>query len=102
MRFAFVAAVFVYMYIGYKQGQGPLMPWADSRSLVIGLTVTDAIMVALVPLLTMRMVGLPKLVLKLAVYEAGAVFGLVLSFLTHDPHYAVLFGLPALVLLLLA
>lgn len=38
---------------------------------------------------------------QMAVYEAGALMGLVLTLLTHDPIYTAYFGVPAFILILL-
>jgi F0F1-type ATP synthase membrane subunit c/vacuolar-type H+-ATPase subunit K len=45
--------------------------------------------------------GRQRFVLAAALIEAGAVYGLILSLLTRDSRYAIAFGVPALVLLIL-
>jgi hypothetical protein len=45
--------------------------------------------------------GFVRFVVGLALIESGAIFGLVLSFLTHDARYAIVFAAPAVLLMLL-
>jgi hypothetical protein len=41
----------------------------------------------------------PARILRFAIFESGAIFGLILSFMTHTVSYSVYFGVPAILLL---
>jgi F0F1-type ATP synthase membrane subunit c/vacuolar-type H+-ATPase subunit K len=44
--------------------------------------------------------GLVRFIIGLALIESGAIFGLVLSFLTRDARYAIVFAAPAVLLMI--
>ena len=106
LKFAFVASAFIYMFVAWIVSRGPAVPSAEalalSQKMAYVLTGVYMLTVALSPLLLSRQ---PKgsngrMILALGLYESGAIYGFMLSHLSHNPNYAYSFGGAAAVLMM--
>ena len=113
LKFAFLAAIPLYALCAFlvtKNHTAPLAGSGDVNLLAAVLAIVCAVSFVLAPIVASRVGGnLPpeqasnsRFIVRAAIYEAGAIYGLVLSFMSRDPMYSVYFGIPAFLLILLA
>ena len=111
LKLGFMSAVPLYCAVAYLVAQHNKEAAGDVHLLLPIFAVLFALQVLIAPLLARSAtgnlpVGSPQratttFVLRAFFYEAGAIYGLVLSFISHDFKYSLCFGIPALLLLLL-
>jgi hypothetical protein len=101
VKFAFMAAVVIYIILTKVMvftGRA-----GDVHIFSIVLTVVYVLILLASPIIE-RMQSLPlqQFMIRMACRETGAIFGLVLTFISHDPKYVLYFGIPAFLLLAIA
>lgn len=110
VRIAFMTAPFLYATVAWLVGQNqpePTMDPAQIRLFFVVLAAAYLLVVLLEPLITgpsMRRYGRYEkntMIVRLAIYESGAIFGLLLTFLSRDMKYVLGFGLAAICFMLL-
>lgn len=110
VKFAFMNAIVLYALVAYFVCQqqplaGEPQTW---QSLIYALMGVYALLALLIePIISARMTqqrgGYTKeaMIVKLAIFESGAIFGLLLTFLTHNMSFVCGFGLVAFILMAL-
>ena len=121
LRMAFVLSMLLYplvasLALGPPKWQAPWLPSDQDKAtlvLVLGIVaLVDAVAGWLVGSLRQpprflgaaqgpAAAGFVRFIIALAMIESGAILGLVLSFITRDPRYAIVFATPAVLLTLL-
>lgn len=109
LKWTFLSSILFYGLIGYlmssQTAEASTLPEQTRQTLTIALAAVFAMQALFAMLVLPRVMGANArglYVVRLTVYEAGAIMGLVLAFLTHDPAYTLYFGAPAFLLILLA
>ncbi len=97
-------SIVLYVAIGFLLGGGEAsFPPATAHTLTLalgGVFVLQALFALLVlPRLMSNRASLS--LVRIAVYESGAIMGLVLTLLTHNPMFTLYFGVPAFLLIAL-
>ena len=100
-KFAFAMATLLYMGVVHVMTFKGNANDVQTFSKILAAVYVVILLVSPV-LERMQSQALPALMIRLACRETGAIFGLVLSMISHDPNYAVYFGVPALLLILIA
>ena len=109
LKLAMMASVVIFCGVGWflcqQQPGGPTSPPETITMLAKilgGVAVMQALMMA--PILTRSLIqrqGYTRgvMLIKLAFYESGALYGLILTILSHDIHYLMYFAAPAMILM---
>lgn len=105
-----MAAVPIYATVAWlvcqNHSESSLEP-AQIRMLFVALAAVYFLLVVIEPMITgptMRRFGRYEkntMILRLGIYESGAVFGLFLTFVSYDLKYVLGFGMAAIILILL-
>ena len=106
IKVAFIGSACIYVVVAwFLAGQAPAGP---APTLDIGLMTTIlgavyALTVVVAPLIVRRFPpgSNSQMLVALALYESGALYGLLLSILSHQVQYALYFGTASVVLMLL-
>lgn len=101
MKFAFMASIIVYgIVVSGMHLEGEPQ---DAHTMTMLLAAVYVVILLVSPLIErLQKPGLPAFVIRLACRETGAIFGLVLAMISHDPKYVLYFGVPAFLLLAIA
>lgn len=107
LKLAFLATIVLYVVLGFvlsgQAAEASTMPEGTRQTLTLALGAVFAMQAAFALLVLPRfMAQNPRglFIVRLAIYESGAIMGLVLTLLTHDPRYTLFFGVPAFLLIL--
>lgn len=103
LKLAFLLSIPLYIGLSFflRNAEGPAPENTHLIAMVLAfVSVTN---VVLAPLIARRgKTPQARFILKAAFYESVALYGFILSFITHDPNYSMYFGVPAFLLILIS
>ncbi|HIB66547.1 MAG TPA: hypothetical protein EYO33_15885 [Phycisphaerales bacterium] len=109
LKYAFIFAIGVYGVVGWIVCRQPLdadAQQAETVGLLLPiLTGTYIMQILFEPFFTRRMMETQGeynknvMIVKLALFESGAIYGLLLTLITHDLNYLMGFGIAAMLLI---
>lgn len=104
LKLAFLSTLVVYVAVAYViagQGGEAAIPPETLQLMVYSLGGVFAVQAAFALFLVPRFARQSSRLVQMAIYEAGALMGLVLAILSHNPLFTVYFGVPAALLILI-
>lgn len=107
IKAGFLSSILLYGLVGWvissQAAEASGLPEQTRHSLSLALGVVFVVQALCAALFLPRLMRNRRnlALVQMAIYEAGALMGLVLTLLTNDPIYTAYFGVPAFVLILL-
>lgn len=103
LKLAFLSTLVIYVAVAYAiagSGGASTLPPDTLQLLVYSLGGVFAVQAAFALFLVPRFARQSSGLVQMAIYEAGALMGLVLAILSHNPLFTVYFGVPAALLMM--